>query len=92
MSATILENTGVVALRALYLKYSNVLSSLTFFLNLFHFAFCYKLIVCTETTYIMKLIGEPLTFIYRYKALLFYIGKLYAAQYVQQLLCCTGSF
>ena len=40
----------------------------------------------------MKLIGDPLTFIYRYKALLFYIGKLYAAQYVQQLLCCTGSF
>ena len=92
MSATILEITGVVALRALYLKYSNVLSSLTFFLDLFHFAFRYKLIVCVEATRFMKFVSDPLAFIYRHKSLFFYISKIHAPQYVQQLLCSTGGF
>lgn len=40
-----LINAGVVALWTIYMKYSNVLPSLTFFLNSFHFTFCYELIV-----------------------------------------------
>ena len=34
-----LINTGMVALYAVCMKYSNVLSSFTFFLNPFHFTF-----------------------------------------------------
>lgn len=36
-----IENTGVVALPVNILKYSNVLSSFTFFLDFFHFSFGY---------------------------------------------------
>ena len=38
------RNTRGVALLSAYTKYSNVLSLLTFFLNSFHFPFCYELV------------------------------------------------
>ena len=76
-SATILENTRTVALLVTNSKYSNVLSPFTFFLNLFHFPFCYELIVCPESTYLMKFICDLLALIYRHESLIFYISKLY---------------
>lgn len=87
-----LKNTGVAALFALYLKYSNVLSLLTFLLNLFHFTFGNKLIICAKTTCFVKFVRDLLAFIHRHKALFLYIGKIHAPQYVQQLFRSTGSF
>ena len=74
-----LINTGTVALYAVCMKYSNVLSSLTFFLNSFHFPFCYKLIVRPESTCLMKVIRYLLALIYRHKSLFFYICKFYVS-------------
>lgn len=51
------ENTGFVALRVPYVKYSNDLSVLAFFLDLFHLTFAYKFIVCPETTCFMQFVG-----------------------------------
>ena len=45
-----------VALLSAYTKYSNVLSPLTFFLNSFHFPFCYELIVRFESAGFMEII------------------------------------
>ena len=45
-----------VALLSAYMKYSNILSSLTFFLNSFHFPFCYELIVRFESAGFMEII------------------------------------
>ncbi len=50
---------------------SNVLSPLTFFLNSFHFPFCYELIVRSESAGFMEIISDFLTFIYRHEALFF---------------------
>ena len=74
-----LINTGMVALYAVCMKYSNVLSLLTFFLNSFHFPFCYKLIVRPESTCLMKVIRYLLALIYRHKSLFFYICKFYVS-------------
>ena len=74
-----LINSGAVALYAVCMKYSNVLSLLTFFLNSFHFPFCYKLIVRPESTCLMKVIRYLLALIYRYKSLFFYICKFYVS-------------
>lgn len=74
-----LINTGMVALYAVCMKYSNVLSLLTFFLNSFHFPFCYKLIVRPESTCLMKVIRYLLALIYRDKSLFFYICKFYVS-------------
>lgn len=60
-------NTEVVAFLIAYMEYSNVLSPLTFFLDFFHFTFCYELIVCPEFTCFMKGIRYLLTLIYRHK-------------------------
>lgn len=58
MIATIFENTGSMAFCTLYLKYSNCLSSITFF-DFFQFLlFCYKLIIGIEVIHFMKFIRD----------------------------------
>ena len=71
------SNTRGVALLSAYTKYSNVLSLLTFFLNSFHFPFCYELIDRSESAGFMEIVSDFLTFIYRHEALFFYIRKFY---------------
>lgn len=71
------SNTRGVALLSAYTKYSNVLSPLTFFLNSFHFPFCYELIVRSESAGFMEIVSDFLTFIYRHETLFFYIRKCY---------------
>ena len=44
----------LVAIFFVVMKLSNFLSSFTFFLNIFHLTFGYKLIVCSKITGIMK--------------------------------------
>ena len=44
-------------------KYSNLFPSFTLFLNLFHFLFCDKLIVCPKATYFVQGIRDPFSLI-----------------------------
>ena len=67
----------VAAIFAVVLKYSNLFLPFTFFLYCFHFALCYKLIVCPKTTAFMKSIGNLFTFIQRDKSLFLYFGKIH---------------
>ena len=67
----------VAAIFAVVLKYSNLFLPFTFFLYCFHFALCYKLIVCPKTTAFMKSIRNLFTFIQRDKSLFLYFGKIH---------------
>lgn len=71
---------GLVALFSKNMEYSNILPSFTFFLDFFHFPFGYKLIVGTESACLMEIVRQGCPFVYRHKALFFYIGKVYAFQ------------
>ena len=67
----------VAAIFAVVLKYSNLFLPFTFFLYCFHFALCYKLIVCPKTTAFMKGIRNLFAFIQRDKSLFLYFGKIH---------------
>lgn len=67
----------VAAIFAVVLKYSNLFLPFTFFLYCFHFALCYKLIVCPKTTAFMKSIRNLFAFIQRDKSLFLYFGKIH---------------
>lgn len=43
---------------AVVADYSNLFFSFAFFLNISHFTFCYELIICSETTDVMKIIRD----------------------------------
>ena len=67
----------VAAIFAVVLKYSNLFFPFTFFLYCFHFALCYKLIVCPKTTAFMKSIRNLFAFIQRDESLFLYFGKIH---------------
>ena len=67
----------VAAIFAVVLKYSNLFLPFTFFLYCFHFALCYKLIVCPKTTAFMKSIRNLFAFTQRDKSLFLYFGKIH---------------
>ena len=67
----------VIAIFVVVLKYSNLFLPFTFFLYCFHFALCYKLIVCPKTTAFMKGIRNLFAFIQRDKSLFLYFGKIH---------------
>ena len=48
----------VIAIFAVVADYSNLFFSFAFFLNISHFTFCYELIICSETTDVMKIIRD----------------------------------
>ena len=65
------------AIFAIVLKYSNLFLPFTFFLYGFHFAFCYKLIVCSKTTAFMKCIRNLFAFIQWDESLFLYFCKIH---------------
>ena len=65
------------AIFLLVTEYSNLFPSFTFFLNCFHFAFGYKLIICSKTAGIMKGICNHISFVGRDKSLFLNFNKIY---------------
>ena len=51
------------AIFAVVTDYSILLFPFTFFLNISHFTFCYELIICSETTDVMKIIRNSFSFV-----------------------------
>ena len=52
-----------IAIFVVVAKYSNLFLPFTFFLNISHFTFCYELIICSETTDVMKIIRNSFSFV-----------------------------
>ena len=53
----------VAAIFAVVTDYSILFFHFTFFLNISHFTFCYELIICSETTDVMKIIRNAFSFV-----------------------------
>lgn len=51
------------AIFAVVADYSILFFPFTFFLNISHFTFCYELIICSETTDVMKIIRNSFSFV-----------------------------
>ena len=51
------------AIFAVVTDYSILFFPFTFFLNISHFTFCYELIICSETTDVMKIIRNSFSFV-----------------------------
>ena len=51
------------AIFAVVADYSILFFPFTFFLNISHFTFCYELIICSETTHVMKIIRNSFSFV-----------------------------
>lgn len=68
------------AIFVVVMEYSNLFSSFTLFLNCFHFAFCYKLIISSKTTGFMESVSDRLPFIQRYKSLFLNFSKIHCFQ------------
>ena len=71
-------------------KYGNILSPLTFFLDLFHLSFRYELIVRPETARFMEPVCQQGPLIHWCEPLFLYICKLQSPQGLQQLAGGTG--
>ena len=52
-----------IAIFAVVADYSILFFPFTFFLNISHFTFCYELIICSETTDIMKIVRNSFSFV-----------------------------
>lgn len=51
------------AIFAVVTDYSILFFPFAFFLNISHFTFCYELIICSETTDVMKIIRNSFSFV-----------------------------
>ena len=71
-------------------NYSNLFLPFAFFLDCSHFTFGYELVVCTESTGLMKIICDLFPLIQRDKSLLLYPGEIHSFQGIQQFF--TGIF
>ena len=52
-----------VAIFSVVTNYSNLFFSFTFFLNCFHFAFGYELVISSKATDLMKIVCDSFTFV-----------------------------